>query len=165
MSLPKSLITSFERIKSLDLLNLNNETIQSFATELNRAIPSAMNPVLYAVYRFNRTRYISDRDRFIKEIKDFGEYESMILWTDYKDILEYFGLTGKIYLGWDKKTNRYRAYSTNETNTQPIAAPPSSPTEIDIIENAQNDMDLVFDYMQKRLADLKVQTLESQMHV
>jgi hypothetical protein len=35
----------------------------------------------------------------------------MILWTDYDDILKYFELTDKIFLGWDRFINRYKGYT------------------------------------------------------
>ncbi len=125
MALPSQLIQSFEALKASPLAagEMSKLNVRYFVEMLNRAIPTSMNPVVYAVYRFNRTKYITDRERFIQDIKDFVPYEAMILWTDFKDILAFFNLAGKIFLGWDKANNRYRGYVLSQDSTQTIHQP------------------------------------------
>lgn len=150
MSLPKQLVECFEKINLLNIHeNLTKENVKTFVELLNRAIPSAMNPVSYAIYRFNRTKYIADKTRFVKEIKDFPPYNSMILWTDFKDILSAFKLEDKIFLGWDKNNNRYRAYLINENATVEVKADEASK---DYSDQMHDDIDRIYDYMQSRIA-------------
>lgn len=111
MSLPKQLIDSFTEIKKSRAVqnDFSEDALQEFASILNRAIPSPLNSSAYAVYRFNRFKYLANKDRFIADIKDFQPYDSLILWTDFGNILEYFNLKQKFFLGWDKMKNKYRA--------------------------------------------------------
>ena len=120
MSLPKQLIQSFEDIKSLHLVlgELTQANVQLFVDLLNKSIPSPMNPMAYTLYRFNRSKYISNKQKFLDDIKNFAPYDSMILWTDFKDILTFFKLDGKIFLGWDKNNNRYRGFILAEPPQQ-----------------------------------------------
>ena len=108
----KQLIECFEDIKSSSLANgvIRQESIRDFVDILNRAIPSQFNTALYTIYRFNRSKYLLNKAKFVAEIKDFAPYDAMILWTDFSDILAFFGLVGKIFLGWDKKNNHYRGF-------------------------------------------------------
>ena len=171
MSLPKQLIQSFEDIKSSGLVSgiLTESNVQIFTDILNRSIPTAMNPVSYALYKFNRSKYIANKERFVQDIKDFAPYDSMILWTDFKDILSFFNLEGKIFLGWNKNQNRYRSFllkaepkqikilrkedklsSIHELNEKWVSTDdPNSP--ISIQENIDNDMDKLYVHMQERL--------------
>lgn len=178
MSLPKQLITSFEEIKSSPLTSghITKENVQFFVDTLNKAIPSSSNPIAHTLYRFNRTKYISDKERFVNDIKDFKPYESMILWLDFKDILSFFKLEDKIFLGWDKSTNRYRAFILPEEpkevrilrrgeTLRSISANETLPTTIDekhvvvepdctglnIQKEIDDDMDKIYLHMQDRL--------------
>lgn len=174
MSLPKQLITSFEEIKSSPLTSghITKENVQFFVDTLNKAIPSSSNPIAHTLYRFNRTKYISDKERFVNDIKDFKPYESMILWLDFKDILSFFKLEGKIFLGWDKSINRYRAFilpeepkevrilrrgetlrSISANETLPTEPSPTEPdcTSLNIQKEIDDDMDKIYLHMQDRL--------------
>lgn len=159
MSLPNQLIKSFEAIQTLPLLqgNVSNESVQSFVKELNFAIPSPLNPVSFAIYRFNRTKYLRDKVRFVSEINTFSPYDAMILWTDFKDILQHFGLEGKIFLGWDKINKRYRGFPLAEEAATPKVedSPPKQlPSAIDSFEEVEDEMTRIYDYMQQRLAGI-----------
>ncbi len=111
MSLPKHLVEAFQSITHSRVVSgdLSRDALREFVDLLNDAIPSAYNASAYSVYRFNRVKYLTDKERFIADIKDFPPYDALVLWTDYSNILEHFGLVGKIFLGWDKMRNRYRA--------------------------------------------------------
>lgn len=112
MALPSQLITAFDTLKASALVagDISKANVRFFVDTLNQSIPSSINPITYAIYRFNRTKYISNRAHFLNDIKDFVPYDAMILWTDFKDILAFFKLSGKIFLGWDKANNRYRGF-------------------------------------------------------
>ena len=193
MSLPKQLIQSFEDIKTSLLVSgvLTKENVQLFVDNLNRAIPPTSNAISYAIYRFNRSLYIADNQKFLDHIKGMGSYESMILWTDFKDILDFFKLTGKIFLGWDKVNSRYRAFihaeppkqvrilrrgeNIRDTDTPypQSGRPPLSPAAKVIVkeesdslipelladtkleDTMESEMDLVYDYMQSRIASIQ----------
>ena len=131
MSVTKQLINSFETIKVCPLVSgdITKEHVNNFVDLLNRAIPSPLNPMAYTLYRFNRTKYIADKQKFVADIKGFQPYESMILWLDFKDILEYFKLDGKIFLGWDKKNNRYRGFV--------LPSDPVEPNQVKILRRGE----------------------------
>lgn len=151
MSLPKQLVECFEKIKLIDLENnITQANIKEFVQLLNQSIPSAMNPVAHAIYRFNRTKYIADKSRFVSEIKDFHPYSAMILWTDFKDILSFFGLEQKIFLGWDKNNSRYRGYVLQTPSKD------KAPT-VDYSNDMDDDVDRIYNYMQQRIAACKQQ--------
>lgn len=178
----KQLLQSFDELQtsSLVLGSLTKESVNEFVSILNRAIPSPYNPMEYAVYKFNRSKYLCDKPRFLNDIKNFYPYHSMILWADYEDILDAFNLKNKIFLGWDKSSNRYRGYVLNTMNKKdsfivleddeipilrkgqtvesvkaPSPEPKQEPKPDDIING--NDMDRVYDYMQSRLAKIMQQ--------
>ncbi len=157
MSLPNQLIKSFEAIKTLPLLkgDFSHETVQSFVKELNFAIPSPLNPVSFAIYRFNRTKYLLNKARFVSEINTFSPYDAMILWTDFKDILQYFGLEGKIFLGWDKVNKRYRGFLLAEEPKVEEQPPKQFPSAVDSLEEVEDEMTRIYDYMQQRLAGIQ----------
>lgn len=171
MSLPKQLIQSFEDIRSSGLVSgiITESNVQLFVDILNKAIPNALNPVSFALYKFNRSKYLADKERFINDIKDFSPYESMILWTDFKDILTFFNLESKIFLGWNKNQNRYRAFllksepkqikilrredklsSIHELNERWVSTDDPT-TPLSIQEDIDNDMDKLYIHMQRRL--------------
>ena len=117
MSLPKQLIKSYDNIVNTDLVQLKQCTqknINDFVVELNKAIPDRNNTHAFMIYKFNRNKYAADKIRFIKDITDFEYYKAMILWTDYNDILKYFDLKDKIFLGWDNIKNYYHGHPIND---------------------------------------------------
>ena len=148
MSLPKQLFKSYTAISNCDLIvnfRINNTTIEEFVTELNKAIPIKSNILAFTIYKFNRNKYLANKQKFIDDIVGTPYYENMILWTDYNDILKYFNLTDKIFLGWDKYTNHYKAYPPKQI--EPVEFTASAETSIvnqDIIDNCNkntNDVD------------------------
>lgn len=168
MTLPKQLIESFEEIKASPLVSgdITKENVQTFVDALNRAIPSPMNQMTYTVYRFNRIKYLADKQRFINDVKEFTPYDALILWTDFKDILSFFKLEGKIFLGWDKSNNRYRAYIHSQApqiqilrrgeTLSGVADQKTLPTELNekhfaLQESIDDDMDRIYLHMQDRL--------------
>lgn len=167
--LPKQLLNSYSQIQSCDLVANNSITpnsVKAFVDAINHAIPAPSNPMFYSIYRFNRSKYLADKQRFLADIKSFEPYDAMILWTDFKDILEHFSLTGKIFLGWNKSTSRYRGYVLSKppptASTEP-AAPirilrrGEKLSELEAsVEAEADEMDRVYNYMQQRMAALQL---------
>lgn len=176
MSLPKQLLLSFDVLSKTSYDVLTKEIVDAFVDTLNRAIPFPSGGVAYAIYRFNRTHYLTDKTRFLTCIKDHHPYSSMILWADYQDILEFFGLKGKMFLGWNKITGRYHGHVSSKTS--PVIAPVQilkqteqaplpledkilKPTEqaplpvesvnAGVIDSYDNDMERLYAHMQNRL--------------
>jgi hypothetical protein len=141
MSSLKQLIECFEDIKSSKLANgvIRQDAVREFVDILNRAIPSQFNTAIYTIYRFNRSKYLLDKAKFVADIKDFAPYDAMILWTDFSDILAFFGLTNKIFLGWDKKNNHYRAFILQ----RPVVEVPV--VEVPVVDSVEETVDAPID--------------------
>jgi hypothetical protein len=143
MSLPKQLFKSYTAISNCDLivnLRINNTTIEEFVIELNKSIPIKSNVLAFTIYKFNRNKYLSNKQKFIDDIVGTPYYENMILWTDYNDILKYFNLTDKIFLGWDKYTNRYKAYPPKQSDTTSTSKVILKSKLTNIVEDANEDI-------------------------
>lgn len=172
MTLPNQLLQSFDEIKQCDLVLgfISKTNVHNFVNLLNRAIPSSLNPIAFTIYRFNRSMYLRDKKKFIEYIKDFDKFQAMILWTDFNDILEYFNLVGKIFLGWDKSRNQYRAFivqskESNYSDTQDSrnnqhidesksdseSKPNSVPVKPEDINELDNELDRVYAHMAERM--------------
>jgi hypothetical protein len=83
--------------------------LKEFGKAINNAIPDYSNLISYMIYKFMRGMYLRNKPKFIQYIAGMQYYEAMILWADYDDILNYFELTGVIFLGWNKSVNKYQA--------------------------------------------------------
>ncbi len=176
MSLPRQLIKSYDAITHSTLVEkniVNVQSIKEFAEELNKAIPEKTNILAYTVYKFNRNKYLSNKKKFIKDITNTPYYKFMILWTDYEDILNYFDLHGKIFLGWDRYFNKYNVHMSkrlqkeenngteNELNqycilknsspsTNSISSAEEQQPENENEKNMVDDQDKLFDYMNSK---------------
>lgn len=110
-SLPNYLINSYHQLTRSNLVlkkDVSIENIKYFETLLNRSIPPIADKEIRAVYYFNKEKYHSNKNGFIKDISIINPmYISLILWTDNKQILKHFDLIGDIYLQWDKNTEKY----------------------------------------------------------
>lgn len=110
-SLPNFLINSYHQLVRSNLVlkkDVSIENIKYFEMLLNRSIPSKEDKEIRAVYYFNKEKYHSNKNGFIKDISIISPmYISLILWTDNKQILKHFDLIGDIYLRWDKQLEKY----------------------------------------------------------
>lgn len=112
MSIPRQLVKSFDIIRDCKLVVTkvaSEENLKEFGKAINNAIPDDNNLISYMIYKFMRGMYLRNKPKFIRYIMGMQHYESMILWTDYDDILQYFELTGVVFLGWNKSINKYQA--------------------------------------------------------
>lgn len=127
-SLPNFLINSYHQLVRSNLVlkkDVSIENIKYFEMLLNRSIPSKDDKEIRAVYYFNKEKYHSNKNGFIKDISIISPmYISLILWTDNKQILKHFDLIGDIYLRWDKQLEKYivEVYDINKRiETKPIS--------------------------------------------
>lgn len=118
MSIPRQLVKSFDIINNSKLVvtkDPSDDNLKEFGKAINNAIPDDSNQISYMIYKFMRGMYLKDKSKFIQFIAGMQYYEAMILWTDYDDILKYFELTGVIFLGWNKSSNKYQAARVDPT--------------------------------------------------
>lgn len=157
MSLPKQLLKSYSTISNCDLVvnnKVNPESIEEFVVELNKAIPTKTNILAFTIYKFNRNKYLSDKVRFINDIIGFPYYEHMILWCDYNDILKYFKLEDKIFLGWDRYNNCYKAYESKKNMGIDTPIEPVNYAKPDVFKKFQENP-LFVNGFNKELTDTK----------
>jgi hypothetical protein len=129
MSIPRQLVKSFDIIRNSNLVvtkEPSDENLREFGKALNNAIPDDSNQISYMIYKFMRGMYLRNKSKFIQFIMGMQHYESMILWTDYDDILSYFELTGEVFLGWNKSVNKYQAAKIDLTKKKPRVDPPTA---------------------------------------
>jgi hypothetical protein len=181
--LPEFLLDSYESLCNSDIVKnktISQETIGEFVTYLNCAIPKKYTTE-YTIYLFNRTKYKMNRWKFMKDIQD-SPYKSMVLWTNYKEILKHFNLIQRFYLKWDKEKNEYvgdiydpskhsitpssvieepknTVPITDETKEEPILKEINE-NEAELnekkVEEYMDDQDRLMEYMQKRKKELEM---------
>lgn len=106
MELPNNVTQAYDTILQLQAQlekgEPTDELVDEFARILNRAIPP-VGSAAYAIYSFNRCKYTANRRRFLADILGFHPYESMILWANADDIINFFKLKNKICLEWSQQ--------------------------------------------------------------
>ena len=130
MSIPRQLVKSCDIIRDSKLVVTkvaSDENLKEFGKAINNAIPDETNQISYMIYKFMRGMYLRNKPKFIQYIMGMQHYEAMILWTDYDDILQYFELTGVVFLGWNKSVNKYQAAKIDPTKKKPKVTPPTTP--------------------------------------
>lgn len=180
--LPEFLLNAYDAICTTDLVkhkDISIQNIQTFVSLLNQSIPKKYTAE-YTIYLFNRTKYKVNRWKFIKDIHD-SPYKSMVLWTNYKEILKHFDLVQQFYLKWDKELNQYvgdmydpsksskeevHTSSKKEGNPDPIAESKKETKDHDSndsndsndqqkIEEYMDDQDRLMLYMQQKKKELE----------
>ena len=112
MFLIGQVVKSFKVISDCKLVvtkDPSEANLKEFGKALNNAIPTESDISPYAIYKYVRGMYLKDKKAFLQYINKLGMYESMILWTDYDDILKHFDLQDTIFLGWNKTVSKYQA--------------------------------------------------------
>lgn len=107
MALPEQLVRSYEAISRLSSHVVDDEFAATFADILNDAVPAITDSKAFALYMFNRRKYLADKHRFVADIFKFKPYEAMILWADSEEILEHFKLKDRFNLQWNDKLTAY----------------------------------------------------------
>jgi hypothetical protein len=184
--LPTNLVDSYDIINSLDLVTqqiINKKNINDFITAINNSIPDKCTTD-YTIYLFNRKKYRVNRSRFLKDIHK-TPYQAMILWTSYRDILEFYELTDRVFLKWNKDTemyegdifNVYRSYTSSRINNdfddenestethhvkEEKKDPPTEDLNKKIADKMMDDQDRLYEYMKKRREAVKEEQQENE---
>jgi hypothetical protein len=101
MTPPQYLYSNYKNIRNSDLIlkkAVDEENIKVFETYLNDAQPQTENEVksrmlIQYLYRKNPTNFC----RFLVR----SRLSHLILWTEAKCIVRYFGLRGTVYIKWE----------------------------------------------------------------
>lgn len=106
MKLPKHLYHTYKLLNTCKLVKgeCTSETLAEFETFLNSSRPSEPDLVLY---EFISDMYHSNKIAYIKYIRNTPSAQSTILWTDAHTIVNWFGLYGRVFLRFDKTTQKY----------------------------------------------------------
>jgi hypothetical protein len=134
MFLIGQVVKSFKIISDCKLVvtkDPSESNLKEFGKALNNAIPTESDIGPYAIYKYMRGMYLKDKKAFLQYIDKLSIYESMVLWTDYDDILKHFDLQDTIFLGWNKTVNKYQAAKidpdrqkrSSPKRSSPIASP------------------------------------------
>lgn len=126
MSIPRQLVKSFDIIRNCKLVvskDPSEDNLKEFGKAMNNSIPDDSNQISYMIYKFMRGMYLRNKPKFIQYIMNMQHYEAMILWTDYDDILNYFELTGVVFLGWNKSVSKYQAAKIDLTKKKAQVVP------------------------------------------
>lgn len=116
MSLPERIIESYEKIKNSDLiLNkvLSEENIIEFQNNLNYAQPEnddelKMQSLVQYMYKANPINFI----KFLLR----SRLHHLILWTESKCIVKYFGIYGIVYIKWDDNQYKCQMHKNADKN-------------------------------------------------
>jgi hypothetical protein len=113
MSLPKRLYDLYRQISQCQLVqseNVNDETLTEFHNLLNESQPGVDDVEEKAYSRLTKAMYHSNPTGFIKYVSvNRNRVGSLILWTESKRIIRYFGLQGRVHLNWDNESQKYVA--------------------------------------------------------
>lgn len=116
MRLLERVIESYEKIKNSDLiLNkvLSEENIIEFQNNLNYAQPEnddelKIQELFQYMYKANPINFI----RFLLR----SRLHHLILWTEYKCIIKYFGIYGIVYIKWDDNQYKCQMHKNADKN-------------------------------------------------
>ena len=122
MSLPAKLYNTFRQIQKSALVTRNDYTesdIVDFVALLNSAQPKEGNELVQ--YMFARSMFNSNKESYIKYISNKeSNVSALILWTESKVIVRYFGIQQKVYLGWDSELKSYIYEKFDESKRKPF---------------------------------------------
>jgi hypothetical protein len=117
MSLPARLYNTFRKIQKSALVTKSVYTdadITEFVELLNSAHPADETELIQ--YKFARCMFNSHKESYIKYITNQeSNVSALILWTESKVIVRFFGIQQKIYLGWDDENKTYIFKKFDET--------------------------------------------------
>ena len=123
MSLNKTFYETFKSILACNLVTRTSSTevdMKEFETLLNNAQPSKELP-LHGQYELARAMYKSNPRRYLSYItRSANNVSALILWTESKHIVDYFGLRTIIYLTWNRENNKYIVLPYNKQYSQQV---------------------------------------------
>jgi len=96
---------NYNKIVELDILNnITDESLKQFEKYLNYCLPRTQDE--NSIYYFIKQLFFKDKEKFYTYIQDINN-TSLVLITDNKTMMEHFGLTNKIFIGWNNTHKTY----------------------------------------------------------
>jgi hypothetical protein len=121
MKLPKSLYNGFNLLKKSRLVlkkETDTESLEYFQKILNAAQPVSDSEI--TLHRFVKYLYNDNKYKFTAFIKKTN-HECLILWTESKSIVQYFGLRGVAYVKWVDRVNLYSLQKFNQVQVNVVS--------------------------------------------
>lgn len=106
-TLPKRLQNAYFQLHKSRLIakgHLDNDAISHFEKILNSSLPS--NNYEQNIYYFVKDLYYDDPSKFLNYINN-SNLQSLILYTNNKNIISYFNLQYKVYINWNNIDKKY----------------------------------------------------------
>jgi len=106
-TIPKRVQNAYFQLKKSRLISKNqydNDAILHFENLLNSSLPS--NDYENHIYYFIKDLYYDNKLKFLNYINE-SNLQSLILYTNNKNIIDHFDLKYKIYINWDKNEKKY----------------------------------------------------------
>jgi len=120
MSLPKQLYDAYKELTQCKLVSdgvVNEDTLTEFQKLVNAAQPTTDDAEGQVQRAFTKSLYYSNPVGFMQYIAvSRNRVSALVLWTESKRIVRFFGLQGRVYLSWDVDTQLYKAMYHNTTN-------------------------------------------------
>jgi hypothetical protein len=108
MRLPRTLFSGFSQIKNSRLVNKKNtdeEALSYVQKFLNAAQP--VNEKETLMHDMVKTMYYADKRGFVRFLKSNSNIACMILWTEARAIVDFFGLRRVAYIRWMGRETLY----------------------------------------------------------
>lgn len=106
-TIPKRIENAYFQLKKSRLFAKNhydNDAISHFEKLLNSSLP--VTDYENHIYYFVKDLYYDDKTKFLNFIEN-SNLQSLILYTNNKNIINHFELQYKIYINWDKNEKKY----------------------------------------------------------
>jgi hypothetical protein len=120
-TLPKRIENAYFQLKKSRLIakgQYDNDAISHFEKLLNSSLP--ITDYENHIYYFVKDLYYDDKSKFLNFINN-SNLQSLILYTNNKNIISHFNLEYKVYINWNKDEKKYivERYSKklNRTNS------------------------------------------------
>lgn len=106
-TIPKRIQNAYFQLHKSRLISkghLDNDAILHFEKILNSALP--VNEYEQNIYYFVKDLYYDDPSKFLNYINK-SNLQSLILYTNNKNIISHFNLQYKVYINWASKDKKY----------------------------------------------------------
>jgi hypothetical protein len=113
MSLPKQLYDSYKQLRNCTLVRdkqVDEKSLLEFQTLLNAAQPLPADTTTCNYRDLVRMMYLSNKIGFLRYAGNSrNRVNALVLWTESKEIVRYFGLMGLVHLSWNVEAQAYMA--------------------------------------------------------
>ena len=106
-TIPKRIENAYFQLKKSRLIakkHYDNDAVNHFEKLLNSSLP--ITDYENHIYYFVKDLYYDDKNKFLNFIEN-SNLQSLILYTNNKNIINHFELQYKIYINWDKNEKKY----------------------------------------------------------